>query len=144
METIEIRLNKKTLIPMLLLLVIALVGGIYYIYFSGKFDDNNRIKLIYLFVTGLMLYGFYIPARKFLKKEPVLVLTKDSIEINEKGRPVTFHWLQIREWDIKNDDGTRYLIIDTGEVKKKVNISWLDKTPAEIESLMTQFKGAKK
>jgi len=46
METTEIRQNKKTLIPMLALLTVALFGMIYYIYFSHKFDNNNTMKVI--------------------------------------------------------------------------------------------------
>ena len=140
METIEIRQNKKTLIPMICGLGIALVAMTYYIYFSGKFDNNNTMKLLYVFLTASLLYAIYIPTRKFIKNEPILILAKDSIEIIDKKKTTSIHWLQIRDWKIENDEGTRYLIIDTAEIKKKINISWLDKTPEEIEILITKFK----
>jgi hypothetical protein len=142
MEKIEIRQNKKKLIPMLALLTAALFGITYYIYFSGKFDNNNTIKIVYVFLTASLLYAIYIPARKLLKNEPVLTFSKSEIEINEKGKPVSFIWLQIIDWKIEKDsDGnTHYLIVETEDKKRKINISWLDKKPSEIEELLQAYK----
>ena len=141
METIEIRQNKKTLIPMLTLLTVALFGMTYYIYFSGKFDNNTTMKIVYIFLNALLIYAIYIPTKKFFKNEPVLTLSKSEIEINEKGKPVSFLWMQISDWKIeKDDDGpTHYLIIETADGKKKINISWLEKRPSEIEELLLKF-----
>ena len=142
METIEIRQNKKTLIPMLALLTAALFGITYYIYFSGKFDNNNTMKILYVFLTASLLYAIYIPAKKFFKNEPVLTFSKSEIEINEKGKPVSFLWLQVIDWKIEKDsDGnTHYLIVETEDKKRKINISWLDKRPGEIEELLQKYK----
>ena len=46
MEMVEIRQNKSKAIPMLLLLIAALFGMTYYLWFSGKYFDNTT-KLIY-------------------------------------------------------------------------------------------------
>jgi hypothetical protein len=142
MTIIEIRRNKKTLIPMLAFLTAALLGMTYYIYFSGKFDNNNTMKIVYIFLTALMIYAIYIPAKKFFENPPVLTFSKDELEINEKGKPVSFLWLQIIDWKIeKDEDGpTYYLTIETAIVKRKINISWLDKRPTEIEQLLHMFK----
>lgn len=142
MKKIEVRQNKKTLIPMLFLLTIALLGMTYYIFFSGKYDNNNTMKILYVFLNGLLIYAIYIPAKKFLKNEPVLTFSKSEIEINEKGKPISFLWQQIISWKIEKDEdgGTQYLTIETGDTKKKINISWLDKSPNEIEKLINSYK----
>jgi hypothetical protein len=142
METIEIRQNKKTLIPVLVVMAIALFGMTYYIYFSGKFDNNNTMKILYVFLTASLSYAIYIPSKKFFKNEPVLTLSKSEIEINEKGKPLAFLWLQVVNWEIEKheDSGTIYLKIETADKKKKVNISWLDKSPSKIEELLQTYK----
>lgn len=142
METIEIRQNKKTLIPMLAVLTIALIGMTYYIYFSGKFDNNNTMKIVYVFLTASLLYAIYIPTRKFFINEPVLIFSKSEIEIYEKGKPISFLWLQVIDWKIEKeeDGGTHNLTIETADSKKKINISWLDKRPSEIEELLQTYK----
>jgi hypothetical protein len=142
METIEIRQNKKILIPMLALLTAALFGMTYYIYFSGKFDNNNTMKILYVFLTASLIYAIYIPAKKFFKNEPVLTFSKSEIEINEKGKPVSFLWLQVIDWKIEKeeDGGTHYLTIETADKKSKINLSWLDKRPSEIEELLQTYK----
>jgi hypothetical protein len=128
MQTIEIRQNKKKVIPTLVLLAIVLIAATYYIYFSGEFDNNNAMKILYVFLTASLLYAIYIPTRKLLKNESVLTFSKSEIEINEKGKPVSFLWIQVINWKIEKDENTYYLVIETTDVKKKINISWLDKS----------------
>lgn len=71
-----------------------------------------------------------------------MIFSKSEIEINEKGKPVSFLWLQIIDWKIEKDQesNTHYLTIQTVDQKKKINISWLDKTPEEIEELLQMYK----
>ena len=142
MEKIEIRQNKKTLVPMLALLTAALFGTAYYIFFSGKFDNNITVKILYVFLITSLLYAIYIPTKKFFKNEPVLTFSKSEIEINEKGKPVSFLWLHVIDWKIEKEEysSTHYLIIETADKKRKVNISWLDKRPSEIEELLQTYK----
>jgi hypothetical protein len=100
------------------------------------------MKIIYVSLTASLIYTIYIPARKFFKNEPVLSLNNSGIIINEKGTPVSFLWVQIIHWKIEKeeDGGTYYLIIETVNKKRKINISWLDKRPAEIEELIRAYK----
>lgn len=141
METIEIKLNKKTLIPMLALLTGALFGETYFIYFLSTLDSNNTMKILYIFLTASLIYAIYSPIKKFLKNEPVLTFSKSGIEINEKGEPISLLWLQV-DWKIEkeNDGGAHYLILETADDKRKINISWLDKSPIEIEKLLQTYK----
>ena len=126
---------------MIVLLIIALVAGIYYIYFSGEID-NNTAKILYVFLTVLLIYAIYIPTKKFIKNEPVLTLSNSDLEINEKGKSVSFLWLQVVDWRIEKDEenNTHYLVLHTADTKKKINISWLDKKPHEIEELFRKYK----
>jgi hypothetical protein len=141
MEDVEIRQNKKTLIPMLVILTLALFGMNYYIFFSGKFD-NNTMRLLSVFLTALLIYAIYIPTRKFVKNESVLKFSDTDLEINEKGKPVSLLWLQVIDWRIENKDnsGTHFLIVETADRKYKINISWLDKRLGEIEELLQAYK----
>lgn len=140
MESIEIRQNKKTLIPVLVIMTISLILVVYVAFFSGEFKNNKTMTFFYVFAIVSLAYGIFIPVRKFLKDEPVLTLNKSEIEINVKGKPVSFLWLQVHDWKIEKKDNNSYLIIETSETKKKVDISWLEKTPSEIEELMQTFK----
>ena len=142
MENIEIRQNKKTVIPMLFVLTIAFLGMNYYIYFSGKFDNNTSMKILYVILNAFLLYSIYIPVKKLVKNEPILIFSKTGIELYEKGKPVSFIWQQVIDWKIEKDEdgGTPYLIVETQERKSKLNISWLEKQPAEIEVLFQKYK----
>lgn len=142
METIEIRQNKKLVLPMLILLIMVLLGTTYYIYLSGNFDNNNTMKILYVFLNTYLAYTIYIQAKKLIKNEPVLVLSQSGIEINEKGKGISLLWQQVIEWktEQEKDGSTMYLIIQTAEFKKKINISWLDKRPADIEMLLQNYK----
>ena len=142
METIEIKPNKKTLIPILALMTAGLFGMTYYIYFSGAFDDNNSMKILYIFLTASLIYSIYIPTKKFFKNESVLTFSESGIEINKKGKPISLLWLQVIDWKIEKeeDSSTHYLIVETADDKRKINISWLDKSPIEIEKLLKTFK----
>jgi hypothetical protein len=142
MTKIEIRQNKKRLIPMLVLFAVGLFGATCYVYFSGKFDDNNTMKIFYIMAIASFAYTFYYPIKKFFKHEPVLTLSKSEIEINEKVKPLTFLWLQVIDWKIEKekDGNTHYLIIETADKKFKTNISWLEKRPSEIEQLLHTYK----
>ena len=84
-ESIEIRQSKKKLIPMLALMIIALIIGSYYLFFSGKMDGNSAIKIVCAFLTASLLYAIYISAKKFLKNQPVLSFSKSNLIVNEKG-----------------------------------------------------------
>jgi hypothetical protein len=70
-------------------------------------------------------------------------LNNSEIIINDNGSPVSFLWPQIINWKIKKeeDSGTHYLILETAEKTRKINLSWLEKSPTEIEELLRIYKG---
>lgn len=119
-ETIEISQNKKTLILLIAFLMLAIIGITFFEFFSGEIKINNLTRIIHLLATISLLYAIYIPTKKFIKNEPVLKFSQIEIEINEKGKPVTFLWIEILDWKIikEDDENTHYLIIDTISKKK--------------------------
>ena len=139
MQTIEIRHNNKRIIPMLILLTAALIAGNYFIFFSGKLNPTNTLIIINSISTIFLVYTIYVPAMKVIKKEPVITLTGDSIIIHERIKPVSFLWTQILDWKTEVEENTHYLVIRTADARKKVNLSWLDRKPAEIEDLIKTY-----
>jgi len=63
------------------------------------------------------------------------------ISQNEKGKPASILWPQIIDWKIETekDNNTHYLFVKTADKTRRINISWLDKSAAEIEELLTTF-----
>ena len=70
---------------MLALMIIPLIIGSYYQFFLGKMDGNSAIKIVCAFLTASLLYAIYIPAKKFLKNQPVLSFSKSNLIVNERG-----------------------------------------------------------
>ena len=142
MERIEIRQNKKKLIPMLALLTAILFGMTYLIYFSGRFENNNTIKIVYIFLSASLVYSIYMPARKLYRNDPVLSLSKTDIEINETGKSIILLWSEISHWQIEKEKegNTYYLLLKTGTRARRINISWLEKNHNELEEILQTYK----
>ncbi len=139
MQGVEIRYRKRTLLPALILMSIAAIVISYYIFLSGKYDGGTIWKLVYVLLMAGLAATVYRHARKIYSNEPVLIFSTTEFTINEPGVKVSLLWPQILFWKIEKEDNTSYLYVDTADEKRKVNISWLDKTPEEIESLMSDF-----
>jgi hypothetical protein len=143
MEIIEIRQNKKTLIPVLAIFLVVHIGMTYYAFFSGNWEKMPAMKVVYVIITAVFLIGLYFPVRKFIKNEPVLTISKSDITINEKRKAVSFLWIQVHNWKIEfeSDGGTPFLVIETAKEKKRINIAWLEKDYEEIEELIITYSG---
>ena len=139
MQTIEIRRNKKALRILLVFLGGGWIGITYLIYFSGSIAATTELSVFHIGITAILIYLFYIATKRLKHNEPLLVLTRSGLTINEKGNPETFLWSQITEWEIENDDGGEYLTIKTAATKKKIGISWLEKSSGEIKELMNEY-----
>jgi hypothetical protein len=141
MERIEIRQSKKRLLPFLILVTGGFVYFTYFIFFTGKFDKNNSMKLLYIPVAASFVFSMYLPTKRFIKNVPILVFTNTQIELNEKGDLAPYLWQQVIDWKIDKDrdTDTYYLTIETKDKKRKINISWLDKKPRKIEELLKEY-----
>ena len=138
MQTIEIRQNKKALTIMLALLAAGWIGLNYYIYVLKGLKTNTELNILNIALTGIMAYAIYRGTKKLRSNEPVLIFTKSELTININGDPESFLWLQIIEWEIGRDENY-YLLIKTGDAKRKVSLAWLEKKPAEIRELMIEY-----
>lgn len=125
---------------MLVALSAALLAGIYYVFISRKLKGNTVIEVIYVVVSVSLAYTIIVSARKIFRNEPVLTLSEFDILINDKREPVSILWQQVIDWKIEKDENTHYLVIETPEKRRKINISWLERKPAEIEALITEYK----
>lgn len=143
MEIIEIRLNKKPVLIGIAIGLLISIGMLYYLFFSGKVEVNTFMIGVYIFLTASFIYHTFISLKKISNNEPILTFTKESIEINDTLKRVTFLWVQINHWEIDYDEGNYYLILKTNGVQKKVSLNLLDKQPKEIEALMNQYKNLK-
>jgi hypothetical protein len=143
MQQVEIRQNKWKWTLLLIFLLGGQIVTFYLVYFSGKYDRNMTLKVVYVILTLVILYRMYLPARQLIKNEPVLTLSKSEITINRKGKPVTYLWIQIIDWYLEKDQekSNTYLILETAEGKKSTIVSWLEKKPAEIEELIITYSG---
>ncbi|MCS3796706.1 hypothetical protein [Niastella sp. OAS944] len=141
MEPIEIHQNKRTLIPVLAIFFASVIGMVYYAFFSGEWDKMPILKLVYALISAIILIGIYFYVRKFIKNEPVLILSKSEITIIERAKSVTYLWIQVLEWRIEDSDSSWDLIIKTAEDKKTVNINWLEKDHEEIKELIITYSG---
>lgn len=139
MQTIEIRRDKKALTIMLVLVGGGWIGLTYFIYFSGSLNATTELNIFHIGITAILIYLSYIAAKRLKLNQPLLVLTRSGITINEKGRPESFLWAQITEWKIENDEGGEYLTIKTADKKKKIGISWLEKRSGEIRELIDEY-----
>lgn len=88
-----------------------------------------------------MVSAIYKLTRKVLSDTPILILSKFGLVIHDRRKQESFHWVQVLDWKVeKDEDGpTYYLKLQTTESNRKINISWLDKRPEEIESLLQVF-----
>ena len=139
MEKVEIKYNKA--VPIFLgILTISMFVITYFIYFSGNYENRNVTKIIYVFLLAYLGFTIYKPTKKLLKREAVLIFSKSEIEINQ-WKQIKYEWSSISDWKIEkeNDVGTHYLTIESGENRQKINISWLEKRPEEIEIIIKNF-----
>jgi hypothetical protein len=143
MEKIEIRQNKKTAIPILAIMVAGMLVMSYFIFFRVD-SENATIKVVCGIIMLLMFYGLYLPVRRLITNEPVLILCQSEITILEKNKPVSFLWIQVTGWRIEDEsEGPNHnLVLETTEGKRKVDISLLELDPDEIEELLNQYKNA--
>lgn len=124
---------------MLALLTLVFIPMLCYIYFSGKFDNNMLVKGLYAFMGCSLAYVLFVQIKKLIDNKPILIFSNESLEIADGKIMRSFSWEQIFDWKIENDNGTHYLIIDTDAKKKRFNISWLERSAAEIEKLLFEY-----
>jgi hypothetical protein len=73
MEVVEIRLIKKPIFFIIIaIMLFVMIGMVYYIYFSGKIEENSILKWIYIPLTTMLVYTCFTTMKKLQNNEPVL------------------------------------------------------------------------
>jgi hypothetical protein len=141
METIEIRQNKKKTVPLLTVVILITAAMAYLVLCLGKLEDYKVLKTLFIVLTVIVLYRSYFPVKMLLKNEPILIFSPSVLILNEKGNPLHILWHDLVDCKIEknNTNEMHYLVVTTAHQSTRLNISWLDKSPAEIEAILTAF-----
>jgi hypothetical protein len=141
MNEIKIYAKKKPVYLSIALNLLFIIGCACYIIFSK--DSRNR-TLVFFSLVGLILYlGYetYLIVEKKRKQIPTIIISDFALEVTETLKTNTYLWKDILDWKIQKEDNTDYLILLTIEkAKSKIDLSFLDKTPFEIEQLIKEIK----
>lgn len=139
MNTIELRLRKKTVFPFTIVIILALVLGTSVVFFKDEYNDNLLVKIASILVSTYVLYLLYPTIKKTKKHEPVIILKENEIILNnEKAVLIARHEIQNIEVIYVQDSGY-FLSIKTEKENYQTNVSWLDKTPDQIKELITRY-----
>jgi hypothetical protein len=122
---------------MLVFITLLLGGGIFYSFYTQALDRSIAvpISIAVFIVFGRSLLPTF---RRLLNNSIILSLDFISITINDRHKPVTIDWADVTEWKIEKDNNNYLLIVNTPNLKKKVDLQWLEKTPPEIETLIKE------
>jgi hypothetical protein len=141
--TTEIRYPKLFLRLFVLVLSSVLITSNYVIYLTHSYDDKPYLKYVYILVDLYLIYMLYTNSLRLIKNKPVLILTEESIEINEGKETTRYQWVEINSFRgdrDEHDSKGHYLILETTSSTKRVNLNWLEKTPDQVIELISQYK----
>ncbi len=137
---IEIGYNKKMVIPILCVIGICIVGTTCYAFFSS--NATYFTQWVYIPINIFFIYTLYVHIKKLRQNQPVLIISKDMVQINDSSPPVLFLRTAMTSWKIELNDDGYFLFIETADTKHKTNISWLEKPPTEIEKIFQEYIGS--
>ncbi|QLH33235.1 MAG: hypothetical protein HWD62_13180 [Cyclobacteriaceae bacterium] len=144
MEKIEIKYDKKKLLPIIIFFAACIIGSTYFIFFTDKFATNQNIKFLIIPVNLFALYMIFTQMKRLLDNSSIVTLTKNYIEINEDGKPLTFSWTEIKELRIEKRQSGKsevdILSIKSDTRTGEVNISPLDKNVDDIRGLIRNYR----
>jgi len=113
----------------------------YFLFFSGSPGITITSKYIFVALSIYLVYTNYIAITRFRRRAPTLIISDFTLEVCEYLKTTTYLWKDILEWKIEIYEGTNYLTITIIEDRKRqINISFLDKTPFEIEQIIKEIK----
>jgi len=121
---------------MLIAFFIGFVGLNYSAFFL---DKRVELKIISIPFGLLLIRAIFLGGKKLIKNEAILTIMDSGIDINEKGRIISLDWTEVDDCKINLSDDTNHLIIKTWNQRRKIDITWLDKKPEEIEEIISQY-----
>jgi hypothetical protein len=141
MEKIEIRPNRKYLIPFTGILIFGFFFMNYVTFFTDYYEGRHFIwKVLSIVLSVCLVVSIYKLYKLIKANAPFIIMTRNKFTYHEEGIPISHNWNDISSWDISNEDSATYLTIEVFGNKEKIGIDWLDKNPKQIDELIRQFK----
>lgn len=141
MLTVEVRYQRKIVLPFLAGFVLLAIGGLCYIFFSGiLYTKNMYWAIASIVLTMPLFYMAFTRGRLALKNEPVLKFSDLGLEVLKNSGLKFISWSDITDFYVSDDKGGQHLTITTISGRIKVDIALLDKSPVEIRQLMAGYK----
>jgi hypothetical protein len=139
MHTIEIKQNKKTLIPAISIFIVVIVLTTYFVFFTDKVGDNKIIKYGYIPLTIFMVYQLFGPIKKLLSDVSIITFSEESITLRtDKVIMIPKHEIQNIEVEYIDEKGF-FLKIKSSKGDFETNVTWLDKSPEQIKELIKGY-----
>ncbi len=140
MGNIEIKPSGKLLIPVVVILIIAVLSSIYFIFISDIYRKNSMVKLGHILLTVYVVYIIGVQIKIIFYREWVLKIGEDSISLKIDNCYGVIPKTKILEINIENREEDGYfLTVKTKEEKFNVNISWLEKSPKQINDILINY-----
>jgi hypothetical protein len=149
MDKIEIRYDKKKLLTAIGLIALPLLIATVLVFFTDIFDSNEGLTTLKgLFEVALVVADIYLIYIIYKKRgrfgdSPALILTNDSIDINEDGNWTSFKWVDNLTVNVVNKKvGEReieVLLVADKNKTKEINIFPLDKKADEIRGILKRL-----
>ncbi|MBI3232081.1 MAG: hypothetical protein HYZ51_03320 [Candidatus Doudnabacteria bacterium] len=139
MRRVEVRQRKKMVVTFLLIGAIIMAVTGFGIFFSENYKDDATTQISFFVGVAIFSYFIYSPVTKLIKDQPIIVFDTGSIILNTPKR-VTIQKEEIEDVSVTYIEETGYFLnIKAKDITHEINISWLDKTPEEIQELIKVF-----
>jgi len=136
-ENFEVRPRRNTFYFTVFLMLLAVSA---LVYFLAKEPNINSFRGYFL-IAG---FGYLVSISIFqmihsLKKTPVISIDEKCVKILSTFRFRKIPWKKIKYCKTEVSFGVDYFVIETSGFKKKIMISYFDKTPEEIDSVVNSL-----
>src|SRR5687768_11970434 len=84
MNTIELRQRKKMVIPFIAVCLLLILLTAYGIFFTDKYKDDTTKKIGFIAGLLIFLYFTYLPLKKLVKNQAIIVFNEEGIVLNTK------------------------------------------------------------
>lgn len=134
-DIINIYPDSKKIIRWIFIESICFVALLCIFFFTGF---PEVFGFLFWLIVILFLYRAIetiIKLKILRNKEAYIVFKNDSIKLNDRLFARSFKWGNITGWKI-SEEHVPFLIIKTANERRKVNLSFADKTVKEIKEMM--------
>jgi hypothetical protein len=139
METFKIRPVKNKFFSTAVIQIIMIAVLIYYN--LNLSNNQSNFFLFYICIAGILYisYSLLFVWVHYLRKTPVIEISDNSIRLLGSIRIKTIPWTKIKSCKVESIYGVDYFVVETLNSKNKIMISYFDKKPKEIESVIEKY-----